>query len=399
VPPPIPAFGAYGIELEYMIVARDTLDVAPLGETFLDAMPPRADRDGVAIGWSNEIVSHVAEIKNVDPVRDLARLCAPFQQAVREANRVLAASNARLLPTGMHPWMDPVRESVLWTRSDADIYAAYDRIFDCRRHGWANVQSMHVNLPFADDAQFARLLAAIRLVLPIIPALAASSPLVDGAVAAERDHRLAVYATHAQRFPCIVGAVVPEACASRSAYERDVLAPMYDAVAAVDPAGVLRHEWLNARGAIARFDRNAIEIRLADTQECPRADIAVAHAICAVVRMVYDAHDSRELATERLAALLREGIRDGEDAIADEDYVAALRLDGVGACRMRDVWRHVLDRADDGGEWRDTVEMILDRGTLATRIVEATGRAPSRDRLREVYGELARCLDEDRMFC
>ena len=41
---------------------------------------------------------------------------------------------------------------------------------------------MHVNLPFADDAQFARLHAAIRLVLPLLPALAASSPIAEGSV-------------------------------------------------------------------------------------------------------------------------------------------------------------------------------------------------------------------------
>ena len=394
---PIPAFGAYGIELEYIIVESDTLDVAPLAETFLDAMPQREDCGGVAVGWSNEIVSHVAEIKNLDPVRDLACLPPAFQRSVHAANRVLAGSNARLLPTGMHPWMDPERESVLWTRSDADIYEAYDRIFDCRRHGWANVQSMHVNLPFADDAQFARLLAAIRLVLPMVPALAASSPYVDGGVAGERDHRLAVYATHAARVPEMLGDVVPEPSTTRAGYERDILSPMYDAIAPFDPRGVLRHEWLNSRGAIARFDRNAIEIRLADTQECPRADIAVAHAICAVVKMLYDTHDVPGVPTGALAALLHRSIRDGEDAIAGEDYLHALGVSG-GTCAMRDAWRRTLDRAVGDASWRDTVEVILERGTLATRIVQAAGPRPSRNGLREVYAGLAACLDEGRLF-
>jgi glutamate---cysteine ligase / carboxylate-amine ligase len=395
---PIAAFGAYGIELEYMIVESDSLDVAPLAETFLDAMPRRADCCGVAIGWSNEIVTHVAELKNVDPVQDLACLPLAFQESVRAANRVLAGSTARLLPTGMHPWMDPGRESVLWTRSDADIYTAYDRIFDCRRHGWANVQSMHVNLPFADDAQFARLLSAIRLVLPMVPALAASSPYVDGGVAGERDHRLAVYTTHAARVPEMLGAIVPEPSTTRAGYERDILLPMYDAIASLDPDGVLRHEWLNCRGAIARFDRNAIEIRLADTQECPRADIAVAHAICALVKMLYDAHDTGDVPTGTLAALLQCVVRDGEDAIAGEDYLHALGVHGAGACSMRDAWRRALDCADADASWRDTVDVILERGTLATRILQAAGPRPSRPRLREVYGELAGCLDEDRLF-
>src|SRR4030095_13291601 len=119
----------------------------------------------------------------------------------------------------------------------------------------------------------------------------------DGGCAGERDHRLAVYATHAARVPEMLGAIVPEPSTSRARYERDVLSPMYDAIASLDPEGVLRHEWLNSRGAIARFDRNAIEIRLADTQECPRADIAVAHAICAVVKMLYDEPAGRHMHT------------------------------------------------------------------------------------------------------
>ena len=53
----------------------------------------------------------------------------------------------------MHPWMDP-RAASLWPHEYGEVYAAYDRIFDCRRHGWANLQSVHLNLPFADEREF-----------------------------------------------------------------------------------------------------------------------------------------------------------------------------------------------------------------------------------------------------
>ena len=396
---PIAAFDAYGIELEYAIVDRDTLDVAPLAAALLDAMPASKSRGGVRVGWSNEIVSHVAELKNVEPVPDLDCLPKVFADEVRAANAALASTNARLLPGGMHPWMDPVRESVLWTRSDADIYSAYDRIFDCRRHGWANVQSMHVNLPFADDAQFARLHDAVRLVLPLVPALAASSPIVDGRVAAERDHRLSVYATHMARVPEALGAIVPEPCDSREAYEREVLAPLYEAVAPHDPRAILRREWLNSRGAIARFDRNAIEIRLADTQECVDADIAVARAICAVVKLLYHEQAGRDVPTAALAGLLSRAIRDGEDAMADPTFLRAVGVRGAESCTLREAWRRLLDRVEDTtSTWSAPIDLILERGTLATRIMQATGASPSRQRLREVYGALARCLEDDRLF-
>jgi len=56
---------------------------------------------------------------------------------------------------------------------------------------------------------------------------------------------------------------------------REILAPLYAEMHPLDPEGILCHEWLNSRGAIARFDRNAVEIRLVDVQECPLADLAI----------------------------------------------------------------------------------------------------------------------------
>jgi hypothetical protein len=237
-----------------------------------------------------------------------------------------------------------------------------------------------------------------------VPAIAASSPFVDGRCAPERDHRLAVYATHANAVPSMTGAIVPEPSDSRDAYQRDVLEPMYAAIAAHDPQGVLRHEWLNCRGAIARFDRNAIEIRLADTQECPWADIAVAHAICAVVRMLYEerlsrAREQRSVPVRALSALLADATCRAEHAIADGAFLQAMGIHGTASCTLRDVWRRVLDRVDGGDcAWRAVIDGIHDRGTLATRILAAAGAQPTRQRLAEVYRELAACLEEGRLF-
>ena len=78
------------------------------------------------------------------------------------------------------PWMDPERELRLWPHEHSDIYRAFDRIFGCRGHGWANLQSTHLNLPFRGDDEFVLLHDAVRLVLPLVPALAAASPVIDG---------------------------------------------------------------------------------------------------------------------------------------------------------------------------------------------------------------------------
>jgi carboxylate-amine ligase len=404
----LPAFAGYGIELEYAIVDRTTLDVRPITDAFLQAMAGTATsevRRG-SLGWSNELALHVVELKNIGPVAALQSLAGAFQDEIRSANRVLSRLGARLMPSAMHPWMNPLDETRLWMQQGADIYRKYDDIFNCRRHGWSNIQSMHINLPFANDAEFARLHAAIRLILPLLPALAASSPLADERLTGWRDYRLEAYRSNSLRMPTVTGDVIPENVASRAEYSDTVLAPMYAELQAHDPRGILRHEWLNAHGAIARFDRNAIELRLADTQECPRADIAIATATVLVIHTLYDegldalaVH--QRISTRALARLLQATTRDAEDAVVDDpNYLRAL---GVAAkpCRARDVWAALLAQADHQAQptfWREPVAFIQANGTLATRILRAVGACPDRARLRDVYGRLCDCLDDGALF-
>ena len=399
-----------GLELEYAIVDRATLDVRPCADRLLARLAgrPAADADRGALGWSNELVAHVVELKNVAPMVALTSLPTAFQEAVREANDNLQGDGAMLMPTGMHPWMDPRRQTRLWPRDDEGIYAAFDRIFDCRRHGWANLQSMHVNLPFAGDAEFARLHAAIRVLLPLVPALAASSPLADGALQPELDHRLEVYRTNAAAVPLVVGAMIPEPVQSRADYERCILAPLYRAIAPLDPHGTLQREWLNARGAIARFDRSAIEIRLADTQECPRADVAVAAALVAVARALYEerwssAAAQEALSTQALARTLRACMQEADAAMLDDAaYVAALGLP-PGPHSAGAAWAHLISEcADDiarlNAQAAEPLVVIMEQGTLARRIRRAVGEAPERSAVREVYRRLCDCLREGRLF-
>ena len=108
----IPAFAGYGLELEYMIVDRDSLAVRPLADALLPMLRARR-RPASPLDWSNELVRHVIETKNVAPTPALATLPALFADDLQQANALLAPMNARLMPTAMHPWMDPSTETVL----------------------------------------------------------------------------------------------------------------------------------------------------------------------------------------------------------------------------------------------------------------------------------------------
>ncbi len=299
---PLHLFEGFGVELEYMIVDRESLDIRPIADAVLrdDAGQVVSDVEFDRIAWSNELALHVIELKTNGPAPDFSNLSDQFHEHVQRIEARLESEHARLMPTGMHPWMHPHNEFQLWPYEYSSIYGTYDRIFDCHGHGWANLQSVHLNLPFADDAEFGRLHAAIRLLLPILPALAASSPIIERKKTDWLDTRLEVYRTNAKRIPSIIGRVIPEPVYTHADYDEKIFQPMYQDIAPKDPEGLLQHEFLNSRGAIARFERNAIEIRVLDVQECPQADVA----ICRVGGGSPQDADRRTLGIPRVAASL-----------------------------------------------------------------------------------------------
>jgi len=407
---PLHLFEATGIELEYMIVSNDSLSVRPIADELLKEVGGGYDLE-VELGdvaWSNELALHVIEMKTNGPRASLHGLEKLFQEHIGKMHELLAPHSARLLGTAMHPWMDPHEELRLWPHENDIIYQTFHRIFDCRGHGWANLQSMHINLPFANDGEFARLHAAIRLILPLLPGLAASSPFMDGRQSADLDARLAVYRTNARRVPSVSGIVVPEPCYSRHEYENGLLRGIYDDLAPLDPQGILHHEWVNARGCIARFDRMAIEIRVLDVQECPRADIAIAGAVIAVVRALVDqawssTRDQQSWDERELAGVLGDGIRAGDEAVVRNRRVLdAFGYPERGAARLGELWQHLIESvvARDPGyaDWQEALALIIGEGCLARRIVKAAGRQPSRARLRETYERLADCLRDGQLF-
>lgn len=406
---PLGLFEAVGVEIEYMIVDRETLSVRPIADELIRAQAGayEAEIDVGDIAWSNELALHVVELKTNGPAREITRLPALFQENVGRINELLAPLNATLMPGGMHPWMDPQREMRLWPHEYSPVYETFDRVFGCKGHGWANLQSVHINLPFADDAELGRLHAALRVLLPILPALAASSPIKEGAPSGWMDTRLEVYRTNAARVPSVSGVVIPEPLFTRADYESVLLQRIYDDLARHDPDGVLRHEWVNARGCIARFDRGAIEIRLLDVQECPAADVAIAAAVIAAARMLVDEapasqDDQRRWSEHRLAAILGDVVHDADGArIGDEEYLALFRFPGKAAT-AGDLWRHLIEEAagrrPDLAPWRPLLGDLLDQGCLARRILKRLDGDMRREALRAVYGDLCRCLARGEIF-
>ncbi|HRK34868.1 MAG TPA: glutamate-cysteine ligase family protein, partial [Candidatus Hydrogenedentes bacterium] len=319
-------FERFGIELEYMIVDAETLDVMPVTDEVLKSVTGEYvnEFERGPVTWSNELVLHVIELKSTQPLQSLDGAHVAYQENVRALNALLAGRGACLMPTAMHPWMDPFTNTRLWPHGNNEIYDAFNAIFDCRGHGWSNLQSVHLNLPFANDEEFARLHAAIRILMPIMPALAASSPIMELKTTGILDNRMDVYRTNSSRIPLVTGLVIPEPVFSAEDYQRSILQRLYHEIAPHDPEGILQEEWLNARGAIARFERNTIEVRVLDVQECPAADLAIVSAITAALRALSSGHwislaEQQKWATESLHEILLDVVHFGEKAVIRDE--------------------------------------------------------------------------------
>lgn len=393
-------FSGFGVEIEYMIVDRETLAVSPTADRLLDAVGGAADMDVVRgdVAWSNELALHVIEMKTNGPTADLLGAAAALTREVRAMNEILAEWGAQLLPSGMHPFMEPHRQTKLWPHQNSEIYAAFDYIFDCRGHGWSNLQSTHINFPFQTDEQFGRLHAACRAVLPLLPALAASSPYWEGRRAPAFDQRLFVYERNCARVPSVTGKVVPEPITTRAEYEA-LLQGIYHDLSPLDPEGVLSEEWVNARGAIARFDRGAIEIRVLDCQECPAQDFHIVRFITQLVQELYegrlgDLGHCLRLDTGALSQTLFNCARFGMTTRLPEDYLGALGAFGPSAGDALESLTHVLD----DGATKDAIREITASGNLAERLVRRLGESPTQKSLLTEYARLAGCLGEGRRY-
>jgi gamma-glutamyl:cysteine ligase YbdK (ATP-grasp superfamily) len=399
-------FQAFGIELELMIVRQDDLGVYPVCDRVLAAAGDRheGEVERTETCWSNELTLHVVELKTRGPRPSLDGLSRAFHEDVVALDALLEPFGGRLLGTAMHPTMDPAREARLWPHGSHDVYRTYDRAFGCRGHGWSNLQSIHVNLPFANDEEFGRLHAATRLVLPILPALAASSPVVEGKVTGIADNRLAVYRKNQRLVPSITGQVIPERAYTRRDYEERILRVIERDIVRLDPERILEPEWVNSRGAIARFGRGSIEIRVIDTQESALTSVAVARAAVAVVRALVEERwvsyaEQREWHESRLEPTFSRAVDAGGDAVVSDEALLACFGMPDAPCTLRDLWSHLaaaLDMRVDGSG--AALDVILRQGTLSERILRALGGDSRPGRVREVYGELAGCLHENRAF-
>lgn len=389
-------FSVYGIEAEYMIVDRKTFKIRAIADQILKTLNGDEYCNEVSLGevsCSNELVNHVLEIKCTDPVSSLDNLDIKFNKTILKLDDLLVKHDCCLLPTAMHPWFDPTTELVLWPHDQRDIYNLYNEIFDCHGHGWSNLQSVHINLPYTSEEEFKQLHYAIRAVLPLVPFLSASSPYYDSKQGPLATNRLGFYEKNQAKVPSIIGNIIPEKVNSTKEY-KEILAGIYKDISKYDHAKTLQNPWLNSRAAIPKFDVGAIEIRLMDIQESSYMDLCVIELIVKAVQSIVNDQKKMKMAEELSDSLLRkiyEESKKFDPEINEPNYFEIFDVTGVDNFKIfiqefiNEFRKDIPERLGTG------LDVLAYEGNLATRLI----RTPLSV---EKYKSLALCLRDNTIY-
>lgn len=235
--------------------------------------------------FGKELQLHVMEVKPNTPFRSPETFDETMHKAILSLLDFLEDKyRASLLGTGMHPLLR-LEETGVWPHRHREIYVEYSKVFDLKRHGWLNIQSYQLNLPYSNEENGILLHNLLANICPYLPAIAASSPIYESKFGENIDNRLHFYMLNQKEVPSITGDVIPEYIYSFGQYGRDIIERYSSDLANAGVNKLLLHkDWVNSRGVIFRFDRKALEIRVMDEQECIKSDVALSCFTRAVLR-------------------------------------------------------------------------------------------------------------------
>jgi gamma-glutamyl:cysteine ligase YbdK (ATP-grasp superfamily) len=347
--------------------------------------------------FGKELQLHVTEVRPNEPFT----LPQVFEETMQEA--VLTLSDflmhkygAHFLGTGMHPLLR-LEETGVWPHRHRQIYEAYGRVFNLKRHGWLNIQSFQLNLPYADEQSGVRLHNVLANVCAYLPAVAASSPLYEGRFGREVDNRLEFYRQNQREVSSVTGDVVPEYVSSFKEYHEKII-NKYSSDMARAGAGplILHKEWVNSRGTIFRFDRKAVEVRVMDEQDCIKSDVALSCYIRALARGLLK-EEAEQLPHEVLVKDFNAVVKDGLDA--ETLHPAGRTAREVCRSLLKAAWKNA---SKDEKKYLPLVEKRVESGNLSELIRRKVEKKSQRTDFREavvhVYSKLIRSLVSNQPF-
>jgi gamma-glutamyl:cysteine ligase YbdK (ATP-grasp superfamily) len=346
--------------------------------------------------FGKELQLHVMELKANSPFKSPQLFEETMQKGVTTLSGILEKYNASLLGTGMHPLLK-LNETGIWSHRHKKIYEEYGKIFNLKQHGWLNIQSFHLNLPYSNEDEGVELHNLLAGLCAYLPAISASSPIYEGETGPYVDNRLWFYKTNQAEVPFIVGDVVPEYVASLNRYKEDVIGK-YSQDLARAGAGkpLLFKEWVNSRGVIFRFDRAALEVRVLDEQECIKSDVALSCFIRAALRGLIANQEellSHDILVSDFNSAISEGLNGmvlhpkGKTAREVCRYLFKIASENADEDEKQYLW--LIRKRIEGGSLSEVIRERVMQKAQKTDFVEA---------VRSVYSRLIKCLVDNEPF-
>ncbi len=319
-----------------------------------------------------------------------------MQTAVSTLSQIVQKHGAVLLGTGMHPLLK-LQDTGIWPHYHKKIYRQYGKIFNLNHHGWLNIQSFHLNLPFQKDDDAIQIHNQLANLCAYLPAISASSPIYEGKNGSDVDNRLQFYKVNQKEVPTISGDVIPEYVTSFNQYKRDVIERYSQDLANLGAdKTLLRREWVNSRGVIFRFDRCALEVRVMDEQECIKSDVALSCFVRAALRGLIASNVellSHDVLVKDFNCVIKEGLNaqvsssHGKTARQVCKYYLKVAMEHATEDEKKYLWL-VKKRIEEG----NLSELIRER------ILRRAQKTSFHQSIIDVYSTLIKCLMDNQPY-
>ena len=387
-----------GPEHEFSVVSDD-LKILPIVDKIIKGYCGRTLNfvEQPTFTFGKELQLHVMEVKANAPFSSPQDFEEIMHNAVTTLSEFLRSKyRARLLGTGMHPLLR-LSDTQIWPHRHREIYREYSKVFNLNQHGWLNIQSFHLNLPYSSEKTGILVHNLLSYLCAYLPAISASSPLWEGNFGAKLDNRLQFYRENQREVPSVAGDVIPDPVSSFAQYRADVIGRYSKDL---EKAGVgrtlLLREWVNSRGVIFRFDRKALEIRVIDEQECIKSDVALSCFIRACLRGL--------IATETLP-LSHDLLVNDFNSVITGGLNAKVQHPGAGTAKRvcQSLLKTAYENADEfEKKYLWLIEKRTNEGSLSEIIRERVSRraqkTSSEEAIRSVYSRLISCLEDNQPY-
>jgi glutamate---cysteine ligase / carboxylate-amine ligase len=306
-----------GVEEEFSILEPQTLDLAPrFAELRAASESDEILRDSV----TGELIS--SEIEIISGIgADLHDALARQRERRRRLFALVATHGATLGSTGTHPWADYREQPIIDTEH-------YRRVEEGLKYvAWRNnTFSLHVHFGVRDIDRAVRVCDRLRPVLPLLLAISANSPYLDG-----RDSGLHSARTQSftKSFP---RCGVPDAFGGWRAYREYI-----DFLVRTNSIVEFTQVWWSVR---PHFSFGTVEVRICDAQaSAPESDALASLMVACIAQATRDVDEgvpfvdpAPRLIEENMWRAIRFGL-DGKliDLPGDEEYPARHAIERLAA--------------------------------------------------------------------